>query len=192
MKTVLFVPGFREGMKSRDYASTIHAIEAQGYKVKFIPINWLRTTIDDWVQELETAYSKYDPQDTILAGFSYGAMTCFIAATGRNPSELWLFSLSPYFAEDIKSKNMKQSWLKNIGHRRVTAFRNLKFKDLAKSIKCKTLLFVGEIEADKWQILKKRTLTAHDLLENSVQMIVPSVGHDVTDPNYIAAIKAAI
>lgn len=36
MKTVLFVPGLKEDMESRDYALTIDAIESKGYKVKFV------------------------------------------------------------------------------------------------------------------------------------------------------------
>src|ERR1035437_7799397 len=103
MKTVLFVPGYQEDMKSRDYASTIRAIESQGYEVKFVPINWKRTTIDQWVEELDAEYGKCDPKQTIIAGFSFGAMTAFVTATKRNPFELWLFSLSPYFVEDLES-----------------------------------------------------------------------------------------
>ena len=111
MKTVLFVPGYPENLESRDYVSTISSIETAGYVVKFVPIEWARTTIDDWVAELEAEYSKHDPRDTVLAGFSFGAMTAFVAASKRNPSELWLFSLSGYFDEDIKNKEMKKSWL---------------------------------------------------------------------------------
>lgn len=117
MKTVLFVPGYQEDLTSRDYNATIKAIEKRGYKVEFVPIQWTRTTITNWVKELDKAYSNHDQSQTILAGFSYGAMTAFVSATKRNPSELWLFSLSPYFAEDLISKNMKQAWLNNIGQR---------------------------------------------------------------------------
>ena len=137
-------------------------------------------------------YSKYDPENTVLAGFSYGAMTCLVAATQRNPSELWLFSLSPYFAEDIRSKNMNQSWLNNIGYRRVTVFNKLNFKDLADKINCKTLLFSGEIELSKWSVLQERVVLARTLLKNNIQTIVPSAGHDVSEPHDIKAIFKVI
>jgi len=68
-------------MESRDYASIIRAIKAQGYKVKFVPINWKRTTINQWADELEAVYNKCDPKQTIIAGFSFGAMTAFVVAT---------------------------------------------------------------------------------------------------------------
>jgi pimeloyl-ACP methyl ester carboxylesterase len=192
MKTVLFVPGYPEDINSRDYASVMKAIEKQGYKVKFVPIKWKRTTIHDWIQELEKVYSKYDPSETILAGFSYGAMTTFMVATKKNPSQLWLFSLSPYFAEDLKSKNMKPTWLKQIGHRRVTAFNELNFKKLALLIQCKTLLFVGELEVKKWPVIGERVVAAHRLLGNNEFITVKNVGHDVSDKVYIDKITGSL
>lgn len=192
MKTVLFVPGFKEDLNTRDYTSTIKMIEDSGYNVEFIPINWDRTTIDNWVAELEAEYIKHNPKDTILAGFSFGAMTVFAAAIKQNPAELWLFSLSPYLSEDIHSKDMRKSWLNNIGHRRTSAFDKLNFKKLAKSIHCKTLIFAGEIEINKWPGMKKRALRANKLVPNSKLYVVEDVGHDVSDKRYIEAIKQAI
>ena len=192
MKTVLFIPGYPEDINSRDYASTIKAIEKQGYKVKFVPIKWKRTTIEDWAKELDATYAKYDPQKTILAGFSYGAMTAFVSSLKRNPSELWLFSLSPYYAEDLKSKNMKPTWLKDIGHRRVTAFGKLNFKNLSKEVTCKTLLFVGQLEIDKWPIIGERSTAAHKYLKDNELVVIKNVGHDVADKRYTDEIVRAI
>lgn len=192
MKTVLFVPGFKEDLNFRDYRSTIKAIEKAGYKVKFIPIQWDRTTIDNWLVELELEYSKHDPKETILAGFSFGAMTAFVAATKQNPSELWLFSLSPYFHEDIHSKDMKKSWLNHIGHRRVTNFDMFDFQSLARTIQCKTLIFAGQIEMDKWPIMKDRATNAQKLIQGSKLIIVDNVGHNVSHKLYIDAIKQVI
>lgn len=192
MKTVLFVPGFKEDVKSRDYKSTIEAIEGSGYKVRFVPIQWDRTTIEDWLNELEAEYSKHDPKETILAGFSFGAMTAFVATARKNPAELWLFSLSPYFHEDIHSKNMKKSWLNHIGHRRVTAFDKLHFQELAKTIHCKTLIFAGQAELDKWPDMKYRTVSAKKLIRGSKLLTVDGIGHDVADKLYINAIKQAM
>src|SRR5688500_13200791 len=164
MKTVLFVPGFKENLTSRDYSSVIKAIKGSGYNITFVPIQWNRTKIDDWLAELELEYAKYNPKETILAGFSFGAMTTFVAATRQNPCELWLFSLSPYFREDIHSKNMRKSWLNRIGHRRVSAFDKLTFQDLSKSIRCRTLVFVGEIEMPS---VRQRALNANTLISHS-------------------------
>lgn len=192
MKTVLFVPGFQENLRSRNYKATISAITQKGYRVVFVHIKWKRTTIEDWVVELNKVYEGYNPKDTILAGFSFGAITAFVSATKRNPAELWLFSLSPYFAKDLKSKNMKNSWLKIIGHRRVSAFSKLDFVKLSKTIKCKTLLFAGQLEIDKWPVIGERATQADKLMVNSRLTIVQNTGHDVTSKDYIKAITKLI
>ncbi len=95
MKTVLFVPDFREDLKTRDYNSLLNMFGRKGYTVKFVPIKWQRTTLTEWVAELEHEYAQLDPANTILAGFSYGAMTALVTASHKLPAELWLFSLSP-------------------------------------------------------------------------------------------------
>jgi pimeloyl-ACP methyl ester carboxylesterase len=190
MKTVLFIPGFRESIKSRDYKSTLAAIESKGYQVQFVSINWARTTIEDWTKELNKEYSKHKPAETILAGFSYGSMTAFMAAVDKNPSELWLLSFSPYFSDDMP--HMKKYWLSNIGHRRADSFRKLNFNSLAKSIKCKTLIIVGEVEAAKYPLIDRRSKIAHQKIANSNLVVVEHADHDVSDKNYVAAIKEAI
>jgi len=190
MKTVLFVPGFMEDLTSRNYQKTIQAIEQKGYKVKFVPIKWQRTTINDWEKELNKEYLKYNPQNIILAGFSYGSMTAFVSATKINPSELWLFSLSPYFSEDMSK--MKKLWLKYIGKHRNIAFSKLDFNKLALKIKCKTLIFIGEAEMKKYPLMTNRTNIAHNKIKNSQVIIVPNCKHDVTDEKYITSIKENI
>jgi pimeloyl-ACP methyl ester carboxylesterase len=117
-------------------------------------------------------------------------MTAFMVAAKNNPSELWLFSFSPYFSDDMP--DMKKSWLSNIGHRRADSFRKLDFDCLAKSIMCKTLIIVGEVEAAKYPLIDKRSKIAHQKIAGSNLVVVDGAAHDVSDENYIAAIKEAI
>ncbi len=190
MKTVLLIPGFQESLKSHNYAATIKAIEGKGYKVTFVQIEWKYSTIDNWVDELEIVYRRHKPKDTILAGFSYGAMTAFVTASKQTPAELWLFSLSPYFAEDIPF--LKPAWLRNIGRKRVENFKHLSFNVLAEKITCKTLLFIGEKEALKYPNIKRRVSAAEKALKNSKVIQVPNCGHDATSPKYVEAIQRTV
>jgi pimeloyl-ACP methyl ester carboxylesterase len=190
MKTVLFSPGFGEHINDRDYESVLKAIENKGYRVKFVPIQWRRTVITDWVEQLEEEYNKYDSNDVILAGFSYGSMTSFIAATHRNPAELWLFSFSLYFAEDIP--HIKK-WRANIiGKRRIEAFQQLHFTELANSIHCKTIIMLGELEVKHFGLLTNRCKQAHAAIKRSQLYIVPKARHDVADAHYVETIRSAI
>jgi esterase/lipase len=190
MKTVLFVPGFTENLTSRNYKKTIRTIEKSGYKVKFVPIKWLRTTINDWVKELDKEYIKYDPKNIILAGFSFGSITAFMSSTKRNPSELWLFSLSSYFSDDMLK--IKKSELKILGKHRVVEFSKLNFNKLSQKINCKTLIFAGEAEVKKYPSLGNRTDIAHNKIKKSKVIIVPKCKHDVTDEKYIVSIQENI
>lgn len=187
MKTILLVPGFRENLDTRDYRSVLIAIEAKGYKAVFVPIQWKRTTIDDWLKELEAVYDKYNPKDTILAGFSYGSMTVFLAATKRVPAELWLFSLSPYFSDDLPK--LKKAWRNKIGHRRITAFSKLNFSKLAREITCPTLLMLGSLEFKKYPLLANRTHTAKQAIKNNRYVVADGAGHDIAQRKYIATIS---
>ncbi len=191
MKTVLFIPGFQEDINSRDYAKTIKVIEKAGYKVKFVDINWKRTVIAHWIDEFNAVYENYNPKTTILAGFSYGAMTAFMAATTRSPDELWLFSLSPYFSEDIASETFNKAWLKHIGHRRKDSFKALSYKKLIKQIKSKIKFFYGEVELTTFPDITYR----HEIAKASSNMqtiLIPGAKHDVASQVYIDAIEREI
>lgn len=192
MKTVLFVPGYQEDLTTRDYSSVIAAIESKGYTVEFVPIQWKRTTIVDWEAELNKVYEQYSPDNTILAGFSFGSMTAFAAASHRNPSELWLFSLSPYFSDDLVSKNMKQVWLDEIGKHRVEAFSHLDFITLSAEIKCPVKLFIGSKEITRYKVMGERFEKAEKTLSNCASVVVDGVAHDVADPRYRATISENI
>jgi len=189
-QTVLFVPGFREDLTSRNYSLVLSTIEKRGYATRFIPIDWNRTVLPDWLAQLEENYATYDPAQTILAGFSFGAMAAFMAAAKRTPTQLWLFSLSSYFAEDMA--DTKRAWLRHIGKRRTAAFSAVHFADIAEKVTCKSLIFLGQQEAEKWPVMKKRSEGAAQLISDSQLIIVPKSGHDVTDPGYLEAIASAI
>ena len=189
MQTVLFFPGFQENEETRDYSKTIKAIELGGYKVIFVDINWVRTTMEDWLATAKKEYSKYNSQEVVLAGFSFGAMIAFCLAVDTNPSELWLFSLSPYFYEDIHSKHMKKSWLSAIGHRRVLAFDKLYFSKMSKEIMCKTKVFAGSKELEKWPGFNHRFLEAGKMVANSESFVIEGVEHDVADDKYVQIIR---
>lgn len=190
MKTVLFAPGFKGTLRGPDHAGLLKTIEAEGYKTVFVPITWERTTIDNWLLDFKKVYAKYDPDSTILAGFSYGAMTVLLAAAERPPAELWLFSLSPWFAEDIPQ--LKKHWVDMRGKRRMASFGKLHFNQLAPKITSKTLILLGETEAKRWPVMVPRSHAAHTLIKNSRLVMAPGADHNITSPTYIQAISQAI
>lgn len=190
MKTVLFVPGGMEYYNTRNYAKVLSTIRKKGYRAVFVPINWKRTVLSGQVEQLNLIYEKYDPKNTILAGFSWGAMTALVAASMRPPKELWLFSLSPHFKEDVETM---PKWVhKLFGKHRLKVFRETSFNVLAKKISSKTLVLMGEAEAKKYPQLDKRDKDAIKRIKNSRLVIVPKAPHDVTHKNYLDEIAKNI
>lgn len=186
-ETVLFVPGYQEGLDDRDYQGLMASIEDQGYKAQFVPIKWRRTTVQDWVRELNAIYDDLDAEETVLAGFSFGALTAFVAAAARNPSQLWLCSLSPYFAEEVTADRGRIK--RRLGRRRTQAFMALDFASLAQKISCETLLFYGEKEIPS---VIRRVSAASQAVAKSHTVAVSDCGHDATDPRYVAALRKTI
>ena len=113
-------------------------------------------------------------------------MIAFCAASKRNPKQLWLFSLSPYFSEDLPKQ--KKSHLAAIGHRRVSAFNEIYFSKLIKNIKCRTLIFLGDLEANKFPDIYNRSIGTSKHIKKSNLILVSDTDHDVSSTNYIKCI----
>ena len=187
MKAYL-IPGAFEDLKSRDYQAVLDVYKKLGYEPRFIKIDWKYKTIDDWVEQVQAKLSKENVQDSLLSGFSWGAMIALVlAAKYYSPKKLLLFSLSPYFAEDLPY--VKKPWLKWAGKHRVAAFKELKMNELATKIRCPTTIFIGDKEVSKYSDMKRRTHEAHKRINGSKLVIIKGVKHDVGDPLYVKAIK---
>jgi len=55
-------------------------------------------------------YQNFDNKNSLIIGFSFGAMVAFIASQKIRPKKLILCSLSPYFNEDLKK--LRKGWKK--------------------------------------------------------------------------------
>ena len=189
-KTILFVPGFQEGCADRDYDTLMNRWRAMGYAVEFVPIQWHRTMQKQWLQTLHERYRQYDPAETILAGFSFGACIAFLATCERAPSELWLFSLSPSFAECAEYWS-KRDW-RVIGKRRLEYAKQVSLVAAAQRIACPVQIFVGSEEFIKWPEMKLVFDTAVQHIPTVHGTVVEGAGHAVDDPRYVAAVCDAI
>jgi len=190
MKAYL-IPGAFEDLKSRDYQAVLDVYKKLGYEPRFIKIDWKYKTIDDWVEQVQAKLSKENVQDSLLSGFSWGAMIALVlAAKYYSPKKLLLFSLSPYFAEDLPY--VKKPWLKWAGKHRVATFKHLKMNELAVKIQCPTVIFIGDKEVSKYSDMKRRTREAHKRIQGSKLVIIKGVKHDVGDPLYVKATENAL
>lgn len=159
-----------------------------GYEPHFVSIDWKYKTIDDWVEQVKSKISKQELGDSLLSGFSWGSMIALtLAAEYINPKKLLLFSLSPYFAEDLP--HVKEAWLRWAGKRRAAKFKQLSMNKMAPKLKCPTTIFIGSKEVSKYSDMKRRTREAHKRIKDSKVIEIEGVKHDVGDPKYIEAIR---
>ena len=186
MKTLLFVPGFQEDRGSRDYDSVLQAFESCGFKTVFVDINWHRTTQADWVRQLNKVYDTYDAQEVFLAGFSFGAVTVFLAAAERSPAGLVLCSLSPMFEDDIERWSAIDH--KIVGSRRELEARGSIFLELAEKISSPVWSFYGEQELARWPDMRHRSTELKRAFPAGVHTVIPGVGHEVEHSQYRAAL----
>lgn len=184
MKAYL-IPGWGEDLKDRDYQAVLDVYKNAGYKAELISVDWNYKTIDDYVDEVRKKISKKDLRDSLLSGFSWGAMIALVlAAEYQSPKKLLLFSLSPYFAEDLP--RLKKSWIDGVGKARLKAFKNLPMEPLAKKVNCPTLIFAGTQEGAE---LEHRVKEAHRLVTGSKLFMLDGVKHDVADRRYVEALR---
>jgi pimeloyl-ACP methyl ester carboxylesterase len=184
MKAYL-IPGWGEDLKDRNYQAVLDVYTAAGYEPKFVGIDWNYKLIDDWVEEVKEKISKKELESSLLSGFSFGAMISLIlAAEYASPQKLLLFSLSPYFAEDIPK--LKKSWIKGIGKRKAERFRSLPFAPLAKEVTGPTYIFTGTKEG---QEIERRAKNANQKIKDSRLIMVDGAGHDVSSPKYVKEIN---
>lgn len=185
MKAFL-IPGNGENLKTRNYQGVLDLYKQFGYEAVFVPIHWKYKTINDWTKQVTDFICKEDLQNSLLSGFSFGSIIAFSVAAQVNPRRLLLFSLSPYFQEDMPWPKKYEEWA---GKRRTQAFRKLYFNTLAAEIKCPTTIFLGSKEKEKYQDMWYRSQAAHEKIPNSKLVLVKGVAHDVGDPHYIKAIE---
>ena len=185
MKAYL-IPGSGEDLKSRDYQAVLDMYKGLGYESKFIPIDWKYKTIDDWLEQVRSKIPKKDLANSLLSGFSFGSMIALAIAAEVNPKQLLLFSLSPYFKEDMPLPLKYEKWA---GKRRIENFKQVSFNELAAKIKCPTLLLIGSKEISKYKDMNHRSTEANKRIKNSKLIVVNNIGHNVDNPGYIKVIK---
>ena len=188
MKAFL-IPGSGEDLKSRDYAAVLKMYKSLGYEPHFVPVNWNYRTIDDWIEQVEAEIPPKEIQNSLLSGFSFGSMIALGLAAKTNPEKLLLFSLSPYFKEDFPLAHEYTKWA---GKRRVKTFKSFSMNVLAEKVNSPTMIFIGKKEIDKYKDMEIRSRTAHQKLGKSELIVVSDVGHDVSDPKYIEAIRGTL
>lgn len=164
----MLVPGFHESRDSRNYPALVRMIEECGYRVIFYTPSWDKG-IDEWVQGIQAVCIAHQliAEETIPAGFSYGAFVCLAFAAAWQPKKLWLWSLASPYGDDRPD---------------VIAY-------YARQVVSQTKLIIGEEEFRRDPKVSTRVLDAFRGIGDSRLALASGAGHDPLDPNYMRVIR---
>ncbi len=186
-KTAYIIPGFTQNSNDEEYKRVMKYFKENNFKVIPIRITWKYRVMSDYVNEFLKQYKKEKDEETILFGFSFGAMIALISAAKIKPRTIILASLSPYFKEDLK--HVKKTWQKYVGKKRLQDLKKYSFKELASKIKCKTILTMGGKEGKE---LQRRVREAKKKIKNSELIIIKKATHDISQKEYYEKLKEII
>ena len=189
-KIAYIIPGFREShLKQSGYKKIAGYLEEKGIEPIQIEIDWKYKTparFKDFLAQFLRQY-KRPKKDTevYLVGFSFGAVTAFLAEAKIKPKALILCSLSPYFKEDLEK--MRPSWRRWFEKNMTES--TYSFSELASSISTETFLIVGDQEDIE---CTRRARDARKKIKTAKLFIAKGARHNVSQQGYLKAVERAV
>jgi pimeloyl-ACP methyl ester carboxylesterase len=189
-KRAFIIPGFTELPTRKGISEITKMLEKAGYSVIKVSIDWNYHVMSDYVGQFTKQYLEKKGDQNLVLGFSFGAMIAVISALELQPNRLILCSLSPFFAEDMKT--IPIGWKRTIGKHRTKDFSRLSLKKICKKIEAKTSILVGEKEVKQYPQMLKTAIRANNLLSNSKMLKIPNGKHNIGQLDYLQAINEVI
>ncbi|MFA5369008.1 MAG: hypothetical protein WC303_03375 [Candidatus Paceibacterota bacterium] len=186
-KKIFIIPGFKQKISDTQFTWLKSFLKNKGFDVAMVPITWNYRTMNDYIAQFEKFYKENKSNINYVLGFSYGAVIAFITAADLKPKKIYLCSLSPDFREDLTS--MKEWIIKYIGKKRIEDLKRRSAKDIAKKLNVPATIFYGEKEGKRFPDLKNRCEETVRLAKNTKLIIVKNSPHDISNPEYVLAIK---
>lgn len=144
-KLVFIIPGGGQSVRQKGYKKITRFFKLRGIRPVPAHISWNYRTMSDYIAEFLKQYEATRGKRVVyLWGFSWGAMIALITALKIKPAMLILCSLSPWFREDLLYVPLR--WRKRVGKRRLQEFKQLSFRQVAKQVRCPTILVAGSTE----------------------------------------------
>jgi len=185
---VFIIPGFKQSPSKYEFQKIGKMFEGKSIKPIYIEIPWNNSTITDNVKFFLEKYHQSRADKKYILGFSFGAVISLLSASMVRFDTVILCSLSPYFPEDLP--NLKKSWIKSIGTKRLCDFKSFDTLNIISSVNSSVFLLYGTKEGEE---IEKRAFDVFNQL-NCIKEIVKINGskHDIGDTNYLKEIKTVI
>ncbi len=165
-------------------------LSQKGFNVEVVPLTWSHKTVSSNLACFEDFYLKRKAEENYVLGFSYGAVIALMSAEKLQPRKVFLCSLSPDFREDVSAMNDRIK--RYIGKRRLSDCKTRTGRHVAGKLTVPAVVFYGEIEGEMYPQLKRRCKETVKRAEKARLVVIKNSSHDISDPNYVEAIKASI
>jgi pimeloyl-ACP methyl ester carboxylesterase len=179
------IPGLDETSGRSGYRAIADTFRKENIKPVIVDVGWKQRTITSYVKKLA---DLIEPASfTCLFGFSLGAMVALVAAGKLKTDHLILCSLSPYFKEDRSHLTGEDK--RTLGKRKINDFNNYSFLEVAKHVRCRTVILAGSEES---KLLLKRCEIAQHEIKHAQLKIIREANHSIDESRYQRSINAAI
>ncbi len=188
MKYLFIVPGFGETGKESCYKEISKCAKSKGFKSITISVVWDRNTLSTWIKEVKKILDKYSREElreSIILGFSFGALISQEIAKDIIFDKVISCSCSPYYKENLKY--FPKEVYVFFGKKRMKDFENYSINSYKKSKIRNFIAFFGEKD---WDIGQKTSKKISEYLGGAFQ-IIPETEHELS-PLYIKKIQNKI
>jgi len=184
-RIALIIPGTGRKTANTEYQRVGDYYKSKGITPIYVDINWKHAGLANFAtaaSQIGTDIKKAYPDSKIfLFGFSFGAVIAFKLSESISPAHSLLCSMSPVFAEDRKYQLLPLRpvmWL-------VAAYSS-NHLSYAHSEGRSFVFLYGDSE-----FLINKSIVRHrkSVFANSKTITVQGVGHTLSDPAYLAAVK---
>jgi pimeloyl-ACP methyl ester carboxylesterase len=186
-RKVYVIPGFGDSPSGKPYINVRKCFENAGVQCKVVSIRWKYNSVFDYVDQFMITYRPRKNSEVYIFGFSFGALIALMVSTYINPTKLYLCSLSPFFQEDIKKNGAKD--FVSLGKRRGKVLRTIPFSRIARTIKCPTIIVVGECELPS--VIRRARLVAKEIKRSRLH-IASNAGHNLLDEGYDTVLRRIV
>lgn len=177
------IPGFGETTNDPGYQDVIKFAQNKGFNVITHNPDWEKNA-DFWIKGLGEILDQDNSEKQIL-GFSMGAYIAALCAKDHQFTKIFFCSLSPYFKSDIE--HLPKLAFEVFGEKRMEIFSNYSFPE---NIDASAIFIVGDRDIP---IVVERSKKSHEVWVGEKKLvIIPGVGHDISEKKYIEALEGVI
>ena len=180
MKNIYIIPGYYES--EFDFSYTKVFLKSKGFNVTIVPIIWKYKKVSDWVKQVNTYFSSNNISESIIIGFSAGALVLSLVDIDQSKTNHIILCSMPYTLGKLITKEVEKD-ISFLGVKRILELKKVDVYPQLKKIKfAKFDVVCGELESPA---LRKHMKKIHTIVKRSKFSLLPRAVHDLNSNHYV-------